>query len=214
MERAQFMPPKTKIIFFKRKQKYDLLIVRRCVVLGSGFSDEQEPSRHAAKRFCEQNLQIVSRENVREIRAEGGNVKLFWLNTHIGTLGNEKADEFAKAAALRFDSPLAYDNVALSYVKKKCSTLVCFQVPEQISNVKHRGNHWTVSPECGISVLCHFVLRMTVPASVMQRTKRLWSHVLLKCLRFLAACIHVEHQIEKDNTLGTIPNVHEAEKLA
>ncbi|GBP68163.1 Retrovirus-related Pol polyprotein from type-1 retrotransposable element R1 3 [Eumeta japonica] len=40
-------------------------------------------------------------------------------HAHIGTAGNERADELAKSAALHSDMPPDYDKVPLSYVKKR-----------------------------------------------------------------------------------------------
>ncbi|GBP27429.1 hypothetical protein EVAR_17131_1 [Eumeta japonica] len=44
------------------------------------------------------------------------------LKAHIGTASNEKADEFAKTSALRFDTPPDYNKIPLFYVKKEFET--------------------------------------------------------------------------------------------
>ncbi|GBP64479.1 hypothetical protein EVAR_46243_1 [Eumeta japonica] len=60
-------------------------------------------------------------EKIREIRAEGRDIKLFWLKTHISTPGNERADQLAKATDLCFESPPTYNKILLPYVEKKDS---------------------------------------------------------------------------------------------
>ncbi|KAJ0178430.1 hypothetical protein K1T71_006253 [Dendrolimus kikuchii] len=58
-------------------------------------------------------------EGIKKINAEGRRVRLFWIRAHTGTAGNERADELAKQAALeRKDAP-DYDELPISYVKKK-----------------------------------------------------------------------------------------------
>ncbi|XP_026747007.1 uncharacterized protein LOC113508250 [Trichoplusia ni] len=58
------------------------------------------------------------KEMVRGIREEGRNVKLFWLRAHVGILGNERADELAKKAALTKKTAPDYNKVPISFVKK------------------------------------------------------------------------------------------------
>ncbi|XP_063823084.1 uncharacterized protein LOC135073021 [Ostrinia nubilalis] len=59
------------------------------------------------------------REDLATIREEGRNVRLFWLRAHVGTAGNERADELAKTAASKDDSSLDYAEIPLSYIKRK-----------------------------------------------------------------------------------------------
>ncbi|KOB67904.1 Non-LTR retrotransposon CATS [Operophtera brumata] len=56
-------------------------------------------------------------ECIREIRARGGNVRLFWLRAHVGTPGNERADLLAKTAALKKKTLPDYSMVPISYVR-------------------------------------------------------------------------------------------------
>ncbi|CAG9122974.1 unnamed protein product [Plutella xylostella] len=58
------------------------------------------------------------KENIARVVCEGREIKMFWLRAHIGTAGNERADELAKTAALQSTSH-DYDKVPLSYVRKK-----------------------------------------------------------------------------------------------
>lgn len=57
--------------------------------------------------------------SIKDIRAQGRAVRLFWLRAHVGTAGNERADELAKQAALGPVGSLDYSEVPLSYAKKK-----------------------------------------------------------------------------------------------
>ena len=58
-------------------------------------------------------------ENISEIRAGGRQVRLFWLRAHVGTPGNERADELAKAAAASPKPTPDYVEVPLSYVRRR-----------------------------------------------------------------------------------------------
>lgn len=58
------------------------------------------------------------KENIERISAEGRSIRLFWLRAHVGTAGNERADELAKSAALTGASQ-DYEGIPLSFVKKK-----------------------------------------------------------------------------------------------
>lgn len=56
---------------------------------------------------------------MRELMEEKRRVRLFWLRAHVGTAGNERADELAKSAALRSVTKADYEKIPLSYVKRK-----------------------------------------------------------------------------------------------
>lgn len=64
------------------------------------------------------HLALQIKESVREIREEGREVRLFWLRAHVGTAGNERADELAKEAALTKETA-DYSKVPVSYVRRK-----------------------------------------------------------------------------------------------
>lgn len=59
------------------------------------------------------------KESIKKIRSEGREVRLFWLRAHVGTTGNERADELAKKAALESTCSPDYGEVPVSYAKKK-----------------------------------------------------------------------------------------------
>ncbi|XP_050563633.1 uncharacterized protein LOC126913011 [Spodoptera frugiperda] len=64
------------------------------------------------------NLALEIKKSVREIRQEGREVRFFWLRAHVGTEGNERADELAKEAALKKETA-DYTKVPISYVRGK-----------------------------------------------------------------------------------------------
>jgi ribonuclease HI len=59
------------------------------------------------------------KESIAEIRSRGRRVRLFWIRSHVGTAGNERADELAKEGALKETSSPDYAEVPLSFVRRK-----------------------------------------------------------------------------------------------
>jgi ribonuclease HI len=57
-------------------------------------------------------------EDIAQIRAERRGVRLFWIRAHVGTEGNERADELAKTAAAKSAHP-DYAEIPVSYIKRK-----------------------------------------------------------------------------------------------
>lgn len=64
-------------------------------------------------------LAVAIVKGIGDIRAEGRDVRLFWLRAHVGTEGNERADELAKEAAARGGPALDYAEVPLSHVRSR-----------------------------------------------------------------------------------------------
>ena len=64
------------------------------------------------------HLAMQVKRCVREIREEGREVRFFWLRAHVGTPGNERADELAKEAALKTETA-DYNKVPVSFVRRK-----------------------------------------------------------------------------------------------
>lgn len=63
-------------------------------------------------------LTFAIRRNIIQIKEQGGTLNLFWIRAHVGTEGNERADELAKAAALSKKTAADYDKCPPSYVKR------------------------------------------------------------------------------------------------
>ncbi|XP_045532174.1 ribonuclease H-like, partial [Pieris brassicae] len=69
-------------------------------------------------RSC--NPQVVKiRRAIGEAEKRGQKINLHWLKAHIGTPGNERADELAKEAAEKLKTKPEYDKRPLSDVKRQ-----------------------------------------------------------------------------------------------
>ncbi|XP_013165040.1 PREDICTED: uncharacterized protein LOC106115905, partial [Papilio xuthus] len=64
-------------------------------------------------------LAIQVRNNIKEIREQSKRINLYWIRAHIGTVGNERADELAKEAALKTKRKADYDKCPVSFVKRQ-----------------------------------------------------------------------------------------------
>ncbi|KAL0850679.1 hypothetical protein ABMA28_006624 [Loxostege sticticalis] len=63
-------------------------------------------------------LAVESRENLRKAFIQGKDVSLFWIKAHAGLLGNERADDLAKEAALASRKKPDYDRCPVSFAKR------------------------------------------------------------------------------------------------
>ncbi|KAL0858264.1 hypothetical protein ABMA27_012168 [Loxostege sticticalis] len=63
-------------------------------------------------------LAVESRENLRKALIQGKDVSLFWIKAHAGLLGNERADDLAKEAALASRKKPDYDRCPVSFAKR------------------------------------------------------------------------------------------------
>lgn len=64
-------------------------------------------------------LAFQIRKNITMLHSQGRNVHLFWIKAHVGVLGNERADELAKNAALNKKTAPDYDKCPISYIKRE-----------------------------------------------------------------------------------------------
>ncbi|CAG5030490.1 unnamed protein product [Parnassius apollo] len=83
------------------------------------MSDSRSSLDLLANSKASHPLSKAIQESIGKMRNDGRVIRLFWLRAHVGTSGNERADELAKAAALREKATLDYDKIPMSYVKVK-----------------------------------------------------------------------------------------------
>ncbi|XP_063634874.1 uncharacterized protein LOC134805513 [Cydia splendana] len=82
------------------------------------FSDSMSSLQAIENQTCLHPLVFRIREQIYALQKSGTTVRLFWLRAHCGTVGNERADELAKYAALRKKTKAAYDLFPTSYAKR------------------------------------------------------------------------------------------------
>ncbi|GBP65867.1 Putative 115 kDa protein in type-1 retrotransposable element R1DM [Eumeta japonica] len=82
------------------------------------FSDSKSSLQMLTAPKTYNPLAHAARQDIRDIVAEGREVRLFWVRAHARTAGNERADELARNAALKRKTAADYDRFPLSYAKK------------------------------------------------------------------------------------------------
>lgn len=63
-------------------------------------------------------LAVKTRENLKKAFNLGKTVSFYWVKAHVGLIGNERADQLAKEAALSSRRRPDYDQVPVSFVKR------------------------------------------------------------------------------------------------
>lgn len=81
------------------------------------FSDSRSSLNLLRSPAVTHPLAAEIKQSVRRIREEGRHVRLFWLRAHVGTPGNERADELAKNAALNKKTLPDYSKVPVSHIR-------------------------------------------------------------------------------------------------
>ncbi|KAL0821384.1 hypothetical protein ABMA28_005970 [Loxostege sticticalis] len=81
------------------------------------YSDSRAALETVANHSSLHPLAVESRENLRKAFIQGKDVSLFWIKAHAGLLGNERADDLAKEAALASKRKADYDRCPISYAK-------------------------------------------------------------------------------------------------
>lgn len=82
------------------------------------YSDSMAALETVANHSSLHPLAVESRENLRKALTQGKDVSLFWVKAHAGLLGNERADDLAKEAALTSKRKPDYDKCPVSYAKR------------------------------------------------------------------------------------------------
>ncbi|CAK1595879.1 unnamed protein product [Parnassius mnemosyne] len=86
-------------------------------------------SRSAIQTICDpSSLNPIAAEirgKIMSMEHNKAKIMLYWINTHNGIQGNEKADVLVKRAALKNKQRPAYDRVPLSYAKRLAKWSPC-----------------------------------------------------------------------------------------
>lgn len=172
------------------------------------------------------------KECISGMKAEGRQVRLFWLRAHVGTAGNERADELAKSAALHATSTMDYGKIPLSYVKRKIREETVRRWQDRYDSSSTGGVTKLFLPDVnkayrivrttkltptqvqvltghgGIAEYLHRFRLLESPGCECDPTisETIW-HVVLECPRFLAAKYELETQIDSNVTRENLSTI-------
>lgn len=82
------------------------------------YSDSMAALQTIQNLKCFHPLAVRIRENLKTMSLQNKVVKLFWIKAHAGLVGNERADELAKEAAIKSKKKPEYDLCPISFVKR------------------------------------------------------------------------------------------------
>lgn len=177
------------------------------------------------------------KESIAQIREEGRQVRLFWLRAHVGTPGNERADELAKTAGNKATPNPDYAAIPLSFIRRKIRdetvqkwqdrydtsatgsvTKVFFpDVAKAYRIVREtKPNHLQIQLLTGHGGFGEYLHRFNLKASPgcecdLSISESVW-HILLECPRFQVARYELQQQLHTDLEKQTLQNVMECKK--
>ncbi|KAJ2946800.1 hypothetical protein O0L34_g12863 [Tuta absoluta] len=81
------------------------------------LSDSRSALETLQNRISFHPIAFNIKKKISELKNEGKNLRLFWIRAHVGTVGNERADELAKQAAHK-KTRADYSNCPPSFIKR------------------------------------------------------------------------------------------------
>lgn len=168
------------------------------------------------------------RDELSKVAEKGGNVKFWWVRAHIGTVGNERADELAKQAALYKKSAAHYDRFPLSFARRtirqrtleawqeeyaasprgKITKLFFPDVRQTFKTITRLGvSYWTSQAWTGhgglASYLHRFGLRDDPGCACSPDAEQTVEHVLNECPMFAVGRLSLESEFNTKITTST-----------
>ncbi|XP_052741604.1 uncharacterized protein LOC128198763 [Bicyclus anynana] len=172
----------------------------------------------------------IIKDNIIKIVKANRKLRLFWIRAHIGTPGNERADELAKIAAANTNTSPHYTKIPLSYVKRKIREESVRKWQDryltsetgQITKIffPDVGMAYALVRKIGVNYLlcqaftghggfaqylCRFKLKDSPGCECDNDIEETIEHVILDCPRFGAARMRAETRMD---TVFTLHNLH------
>lgn len=177
-------------------------------------------------------LALQIKRLIKDTREEGREIRLFWLRAHVGTPGNERADELAKKAALTKKTAADYDKVPISFAKRRIREETVKRWQERyessetgpvtktffpsvitarriLKNVSLTPRHVQVmTGHGGLSEYLHRFKLKNSPLCVCQQDceETIW-HVLFECPRFQTPRFDLEQRIDSNLSKTVVSNI-------